>query len=66
MSRTKKAMTVSLPPARCSPDMRDRLVAIAEKQGRSLSDIQREAIRVFLSQFDTKSIMTDTPSTILQ
>lgn len=53
---TKKRMDQQLPPTPCTQAMRESLIKIAEKEGRSIADLQREAIALFLSNFDTDSI----------
>ena len=56
MSGTKKRMDHQLPPTPCTQQMRESLIRIAERQGRSIADLQREAIALFLSKFDSHTI----------
>lgn len=49
MRTKKKILSAQLPATPCTPEMRDNLVKVAEQQGRSLADLQRSAISLFLS-----------------
>lgn len=62
MNKTKRRMSASLPRTPCTPELRDRMVTYAAKEGRSLTDIQRDAIALFLSKNDTQSVVNDTLS----
>lgn len=53
---TKRRMAALLPPTPCTKEMRERLVEVAGKQGKSIAQIQREAVTLFLSRFYTESI----------
>ncbi len=55
MSNTKKKLSAWLPPTPCTPEMRERLIEVAEQEGRSLADLQRSAMSLFLSGFDKQS-----------
>lgn len=57
--RTKKRMSAQLPPTPCTPEMREQMVMIAGIQGRSIADVQRDAISLFLSISDNKTINND-------
>lgn len=57
--RTKKRMSALLPPTPCTPEMREQMVMIAGMQGRSIADIQRDAISLFLSNIGSKTINND-------
>lgn len=59
---TKKRMDQQLPPTPCTQKMRESLIKIAEREGRSIADLQREAISLFLSGFDTNSIRVNRDS----
>jgi hypothetical protein len=57
--RTKaKRLTARLPATVCTPEMRDKVVEIAQARGVSLSDIQREALSLFLAKSVTKCDLT--------
>ncbi len=51
----RKKLTVQLPPTSCTPEMRDRVVGIADKEGISIGELVRDAISLFLSSHDSKS-----------
>lgn len=55
---TKRRMSAFLPPTPCTQDMRTKLVAVAEEQGKSIAQVQREAVSLFLSGFNTYCIET--------
>lgn len=60
MSSTKKAvLTAWLSPTPCTPEMRERVVAVASEQNKSVAEVQREAISLFLSNFDRQSIINE-------
>lgn len=56
MSKTKKRMTAWLPPLSCTEETREELIRVAEIEGKSLSELQRLAIALFLSRYDTNTI----------
>ncbi len=60
MNSTKRAFRAWLPPTPCFPEMRESLIRIAEKQGKSLAQVQREAFALFLQTDDTNSITSAT------
>lgn len=62
MRTQKKILTARLPVTPCTPEMRNRLVAMAEKRGTSLSEIQRQAITLFFAHSDTDCIGSETDS----
>lgn len=51
--RTKRAMSASLPPLRCTPELREQVTKVAAEQGKSIGEVQRHAIELFLSGFHT-------------
>lgn len=55
-------LTERLPATPCTPQMRQEMENIARIQGISLADLQRQAVSLFLENFDTKSISHDTES----
>lgn len=55
MNRFKKRLSSQLPPTPCSAEMRARMSSIAESEGRSLADVQRDAFSLFLSKYDRKT-----------
>jgi hypothetical protein len=52
----RKKLTERLPATPCTPAMRDAVFAVAEDQGRSIADIQRDAITLFLRKNGSKTI----------
>jgi hypothetical protein len=56
---SKARMVATLPPVPCEPEMRDRIRAIAARERRSISDVQRQALSLYLSVFDRETIETD-------
>lgn len=58
MTKRKKLID-RLPQTPCTPEMKAAVLAIAESQGRSIADIQRDAITLFLRKNGTKSIKVD-------
>lgn len=57
--RTKKRLTAFLPSTPCTPEMRESLVEKAKREGKSLADLQRSAIALFLSSSDSITIRKD-------
>lgn len=64
MSGTKKKLSAWLPPTPCTPEMREELIAVATREGRSLADLQRTAISLFLSVSDGETINSDGEASI--
>lgn len=59
--RTKKQVyTEQLPATPCTPQMRGSLQEIALAQGKSMAEIQRQAVALFLRSFATDAIKNDT------
>lgn len=56
----RKRLTARLPATPCTPEMKASVTAIAEDQERSVADIQRDAITLFLQRSDTKSVRIGT------
>lgn len=56
MSRTKRRMSAFLPPTPCTPELRQAVQKFAEDHGRSIADIQRDALSLFLLRDDTDSV----------
>ncbi len=50
-----KKLTAQLPATPCTPALRAQLESYAEKEGRALADVQREAITLFLHLNDSFS-----------
>lgn len=46
---TKKKMSAWLPPTPCTPEMRNNLIEVAKREGKSIADVQRSAFSLFLS-----------------
>jgi hypothetical protein len=60
MKTYKKARyTAQLPPTPCTPEMRQRMIDVAEEKGESVAHLQREAIALFLSENDRNSIINE-------
>lgn len=59
-TRKKAVMIASLPPTPCTPQMREKMLEVADREGVSIAEIQRSAFSLFLASFDTKSINTAT------
>jgi len=55
----QKVLTGRLPATPCTPEMLARVREIADKQGRSIAEIQRDAISLFLRRYDRKTVMSD-------
>lgn len=55
----KPVLTHFLPATPCKPEMRETMVSIAEEKNISLADLQRQAIGLFLSLYDSKTINDD-------
>jgi hypothetical protein len=59
MTSYKAKLTAQLPPTPCTEEMRENLIALAQDQGRSLADLQRTAIALFLSGNSNKTVNND-------
>lgn len=60
MPSTKRAvLTVTLPPTPCTPEMREKMVALASVSNKTIAEIQREAFSLFLLTNDRESIITE-------
>lgn len=57
MRPKKPVMTALLPATPCTPEMATQFRTIAEKEGRSLADLQRQAFSLFLR--DCASLTTE-------
>lgn len=54
----KAKLTGQLPATLVTPEMRKRVVAIAEAEEKSIGDVIRTAVSLFLSSSDSKAINT--------
>lgn len=52
-----KVLTKQLPPTPCTPEMRNKIEQMAHETGRSLADLQREAMSLFLARNYSKTIV---------
>lgn len=60
MSRTKRPQyTDRLPGTPCTPQMREKVVNLAQREGLSIADIQRRAYTIFLSSFVSDAYIMD-------
>lgn len=50
MSTRRKILIERLPQTPCTPEMKQAVIAIAEGQGCSIADVQRDAIALFLKR----------------
>jgi hypothetical protein len=57
--KKQKILSDFLPSTPCTPEMRNQVVEVAEKTGKSLAEIQREAIGLFLNANYSKAIVSD-------
>ena len=57
--KKKKILSDFLPSTPCTPEMRNQVVEVAQKTWKSLAEIQREAIDLFLSGNYSKTIVND-------
>ena len=62
MRKRKAGLTAQLPATPCTPEMREKVVALSENASVSIAEIQRLALAFFLSQDDssTKQIVSKT------
>jgi len=58
-TRRPKTLVSQLPPTPCTLEMRERMLEIADMQGKSIAEVQREAFALFLSQNDRLSIKNE-------
>lgn len=59
-------LSAQLPPTTCTPELRKKIVSIAEQHGVSIGEIQRTAFEFFLLQYDSKTLNTDNYSILNQ
>ena len=50
MMGARQVLTASLPPLRVDPDLKQKIEEIARKRDRSVSFIQRDALRAYLKE----------------
>lgn len=60
----KAKFTQWLPPTPATPEMRASVIALAESQGKSIADIMREAVSLFLIRTDSKAIKNVSSATV--
>lgn len=63
MVNTRRKMTAWLPGTICHPEFRDEVVAVARAQNKSLSELQREALSLFLESAGSKHTVDDSSNT---
>ena len=63
MARTAK-MVAQLPPTPCTQEMRDQVVAVADRDQVSVAAVQREALSLFLALRDRDSMAQSNKSHI--
>lgn len=64
MERTKqKELTERLPATPCTPQMRDGMIRVAKARNKSIAELQREAVALFLSRNDTSNTEISTKIT---
>jgi hypothetical protein len=52
-------MDAQLPATPCTQEMRNQVVKLAQQRGMSLSEIQRQAVSLFLRANDIKNVISD-------
>lgn len=52
----RRKFTAWLPSTPCTPEMRAQIMGVAEEKKQSISELTREALSLFLSQNDCKSV----------
>jgi hypothetical protein len=52
-------MDAQLPATPCTQEMRNQVVKLAQQRGMSLSEIQRQAVSLFLRTNDIKNVISD-------
>lgn len=62
----RKRMTAQLPAAFIREETRARLAQIAAQEERSISDIIRESVELFLAENDRKSAINDSNAAIYE
>lgn len=60
----KARMIAQLPPVPCEPDLRERVVALAKSERRSIAYIQRQALEFFLAKFGSNATTNVSNQTI--
>lgn len=66
MRTMKKQYTQNLPPTPCTPEMRAQVEEFAGREGKSLAEIQRTAMSLFLSRNYSKAIAKNSYTTELE
>lgn len=49
-------LTAQLPPLRCTPELKDQVVAFADRERISIGEVQRQSLSLFLAARDRESI----------
>lgn len=62
MKTYRRKYTSQLPSTPVTVTMRERVVSIAQERGMSLSEVQREALSLFLAKNDSKKVKDDSKS----
>lgn len=55
----KRVLIAQLPPTPCTPEMRQDMVNVADARGVSIAELMREAISLFLTKNDRKSLISE-------
>lgn len=52
-------LSARLPATPCTPEMRKRITQIADEEKVTVAEVQRNALQLFLSEFDSKTVNGD-------
>lgn len=57
-------MNARLPATPCTPEMRESIAQIAERENVKMAEVQRTAIQFFLDQIDSKTVISDSKAEV--